>query len=316
MSKIEWCDVTWNPITGCTPVSEGCEHCYARRMARRLAGRFGYPLPPHDFEPIYHHDRMGEPSRWRKPKRIFVCSMGDIFHEHLFCVDVWHVFGKMEALTRHSFMVLTKRPERMAGVIPEIWRTARGVQAPPNIWLGTSVENQARADERIPWLIKTPAKVRFLSIEPMLGPVDLSGYLSIASSKATVCWATKGPLNATIEWVIVGGETGPGARPMHPDWVRSIRDQCQAAGVPFFFKGWGDWVAVADPQNNGIDKDNSEVFDCTIVDSTDRKRIGTREKRAWTSKGEAYRMEKVGKKKAGRKLDGREWNEFPERVDI
>lgn len=229
MSEIEWTDKTWNPVTGCTKISLGCWNCYAERMAKRLAGRAGYPKD-NPFRVTLHKDRLYQPSTWRTQRRVFVCSMGDLFHEEIpgkFINDIWLQIINNK---RHIFQILTKRPERMlewtqmaargkCWPIEDIW--------PDNVHLGVTAENQEMANKRIPILWQIPAVARFVSVEPMLGPVNLSEALPD-------WWESDG-----INWVICGGESGPGARPMHPEWVRSIRDQCNAAAVPFFFKGWG-----------------------------------------------------------------------------
>jgi protein gp37 len=210
-SHIEWTDATWNPVTGCTKISPACKHCYAERMAKRLqamgqrnyANGFRLTLQPHMLE---------LPLQWRRPKRIFVNSMSDLFHQDAPLSFVKEVFAVMERADWHQYQLLTKRSERLLRLSPFLnWR--------PHIWMGVSVENQDYAF-RIDHLRRTAARVKFLSIEPLLGPLpqlDLRG----------------------IDWVIVGGESGPGARPMDPDWVREIRDQCQRAQTPFFFKQWG-----------------------------------------------------------------------------
>lgn len=229
-TKIEWASKVWNPISGCSPVSAGCEHCYARRMANRLRGRFGYPADD-PFRVTVHPDRFDEPTRWRTPSRIFVCSMGDLFHDDVPDEIQFRVLLTMTKNTQHTFCVLTKRPTRMR----EILSSWSGWKAPKHIWLGVSVENQPATDERIPILLQTPAALRFVSVEPMLWPVSLALYLPCTMR------GRGGPIRDSggLDWVICGGDTGPGARTMHPDWVRSLRDQCQAAGVPFFFKGHG-----------------------------------------------------------------------------
>ncbi len=223
-TKIEWADEVWNPLTGCTKVSQGCKHCYAERFAKRQ----GY-----DFSQVeLHPERLEIPLHWKRPRRIFVNSMSDLFHEKVpdrFIDQIWIVMARAD---EHIFQVLTKRPERMMKYCLDYY--------PPNwvyenIWLGVSVEDQATADERIPWLLKTPAAVRFVSYEPVLGPVDLrrpAGYSPAGNSP----W---GASLQGLDWVICGGESGPGARPMDPDWARSARDQCQAAGVAFFMKQMG-----------------------------------------------------------------------------
>ena len=219
-TRIEWADSTWNPITGCTPVSEACDHCYAKRMATRLAGRYGYPKDE-PFRVTFHPGRLEEPLRWKKPRRVFVCSMGDLFHEDINfrgnkIRDIFRIIAASDSI----FMLLTKRPQRMAECIEFLYGDGFRGQM-PNVWLGTTIENQ-RHDDRILALQQTPAAVRFVSFEPLLGPFD---FLP--------------PWLRFIDWVICGGETGPGARPMELAWARDLRDQCKAAGVPFFFKKVG-----------------------------------------------------------------------------
>lgn len=210
-SSIEWTDVTWNPVTGCTKVSPGCKHCYADRMAKRLQA-MGQPRYADGFQLTLQEDLLEAPLHWRKPRLVFVNSMSDLFHPDVPVAYVRQVFEVMEQAGQHRFQVLTKRAERLAEVAPSLpW--------PPNVWMGVSVE---RDDYlwRIPYLCSTPAAVRFLSLEPLLGPL------------------TDLPLDG-VHWVIVGGESGPGARPMESAWVRDIRSSCQTHGVPFFFKQWG-----------------------------------------------------------------------------
>jgi protein gp37 len=258
-TKIEWADETWSPVTGCTPISEGCKNCYARRMSKRLAGRFGYPKDE-PFRVTTHPDKLEKPFHWKKPRRIFVVSMGDLFHGAVSFEYIAAVFGVMAANPQHMFLVLTKRPHLMlrwlestldtlkytnahAGVcdylvsvtlsrmfsiadndneeadrICELVKQPKEIWPLPNVHLGVSVENQAAADERIPLLLQTPAAKRFISIEPMLGAINLRLH------------------RRNIDQVIVGAETGPGKRHMSRHWARSIRDQCITADVPFFFK--------------------------------------------------------------------------------
>lgn len=244
MSKIEWTDVTWNPITGCSPTSEGCEHCYAERMAHRLAGRFGYPGDD-PFRVTLHGDRLDDPFHWRKPRKVFVCSMGDLFHEDVPDVyrdSVLFPMYVLDAEPLHTWILLTKRPGRAReylGGRPPL---------PPNVWLGVTAENQQRADERIPILLDTPAAKRFVSCEPMLGPVDLTRCSVADDIRHDVLqsyqaerhknghWEHIAARFPALDWVICGAETGPGARPMQPRWAHDLWEQCLAAGVPFFFK--------------------------------------------------------------------------------
>ncbi len=214
-SAIEWTDATWNPVTGCTKVSPGCKHCYAERLATRLQS-LGNPRYRNGFDVTLHPDQLTLPLRWRQPRRIFVNSMSDLFHESVSEEFIQQVFEVMVKAPWHIFQILTKRAQRLADLAPQVpW--------PPNVWQGVSVEN-ARYTWRIDYLRKVPAITRFLSIEPLLGPIETL------------------PLES-IHWVIVGGESGPQHRPVDPAWVRGIRDQCVAASVPFFFKQWGGLTA-------------------------------------------------------------------------
>lgn len=210
-SAIEWTGVTWNPVTGCTKVSPGCARCYAERLARRLRA-MGSPKYARGFEVALHRETLDDPLRWRQPQLVFVNSMSDLFHDAVPDAFVEAVFRTMNAASRHTFQVLTKRPERAAALGRRLRWTA-------NVWLGTSVETEPYL-RRLEPLRRTPAAVKFLSLEPLLGPLpslDLDG----------------------VDWVIAGGESGPGARPLDPDWARAIRDKCARSGVPFFFKQWG-----------------------------------------------------------------------------
>lgn len=251
-TKIEWTEYSWNPVTGCTPISEGCQNCYAKRMANRLRGRCGYPADE-PFRVTLHPEKLDEPLKWEKPRRVFVCSMGDLFHEDVPDEFIEKVFDVMATVSRHTFIVLTKRPRRLLEFVKwQTHETGEGYLNEGNVWLGVTAENQQRADERIPILLQIPAAVRFVSVEPMLGPVDLSKWLG-GTWYCETCECIVDPefvpfseihypcenyldFIPGIDWVICGGETGPGARPMHPDWVRSLKDQCQEAGVPFFLK--------------------------------------------------------------------------------
>jgi protein gp37 len=337
-SKIEWTDATWNPIRGCSRVSEGCRNCYAERIAARFSG----PGQPYEgLAKIVRHNYRGglptgelgsraswtgevrfagfktleQPSRWKQPLRVFVNSMSDLFHEKVTEEMLCLIFAEMVVCPQHVFQVLTKRPERMRewmsfshgrGARIKLaggwvrWHGANGKTyldekeiAPwplPNVWLGVSVEDQATADARIPLLLETPAAVRWVSYEPALGPVDFSRWLRNESERVTDAERRARAEGAAhvpgkgsvgdIDWIVCGGESGPGARPMHPDWARSVRDQCAAAGVPFFFKQWGEWI----DQNQAA----YGTFACAPSSFI-----------------------RVGKRAAGRLLDGREHNEYP-----
>jgi len=211
VSKIEWTEFTWNPVTGCTKISEGCRHCYAERMAKRLQA-MGNARYANGFSVTLHEDLVDLPRRIRQPRVIFVNSMSDLFHEKIPADFIRRVFATMEACPQHTFQVLTKRTQRLRELATELpW--------PPHIWMGVSIEDH-RVLHRVADLRTIPAQVRFLSCEPLLGPLDDL------------------PLGG-ISWAIVGGESGPGARPMKRAWVESIRRQCRSADVAFFFKQWG-----------------------------------------------------------------------------
>lgn len=435
---IEWTDATWNPIRGCSRVSEGCRNCYAESMANRYSG----PGLPYEGlaangkwtgEVRVVETHIEDPLRWKKPRKIFVNSMSDLFHDGLRDEDIAEVFGVMALANQHIFQVLTKRPKRMSKLLNDVmfWARVEGVaqrrehertgedpslslavHGPlPNVWLGVSVENQASADERIPWLLGTPAAVRFLSCEPLLGPVDLTGWGNDAPARdydsapttwkeytwpdwvpaeqrkqiesfwseswgggprawlrdhviqqvpatgargiwtvrdsnwaevnkmATVGasgrylhswnnmgriitddgrtitasggsgsgwlnrWRTRdGRYASKLHWVIAGGESGPGARPMHRQWASSLRDQCAAAGVPYFFKQNGEWLDCGP-------KEDLEGSGYKPKDPAER----------WVNlagghgyHGEQVRlMKRVGKKAAGSLLDGAEHKSFP-----
>lgn len=339
-TAIEWAEKTWNPVTGCSPVSEGCEHCYAERMSKRLRGRCGYP-EDEPFKVTLHPDRLEQPLRLKKPSKIFVCSMGDLFHEDVPTNFIDRVLEIVHSCKQHTFKVLTKRPENIQAKIYSVTahnpvRYLGDGDYLENLWLGVTAENQARADERVPILRQTPAAVRFVSCEPLLGPVDLEAHLGEPHWWCPACEAEVDPTRVTynerhdlcgapaeerggIDWVICGGETGPGARPMHPDWVRHLRDQCQAAGVPFCFKSWGNWIpkrAFADfrawdaaSAHTLVDIDGEHTvvpgrdepepeFGLTMFDLDGHEDLAA--------------MARVGKRAAGRQLDGREWDEYPE----
>lgn len=211
VSAIEWTEVTWNPVTGCTKVSAGCERCYAERMAGRLRA-MGVDKYRNGFRTTIHPGTLGEPLRWRKPRVVFVNSMSDLFHREVPTAFIERVFAVMNRASRHTFQVLTKRPRRAVTL-------SRHLDWTPNIWLGTSIESEETLF-RLPMLRETGARTKFLSLEPLLGPLP-------------------GLRLGGVDWVIAGGESGPGARPMEAAWVRDIRDGCRREGVPFFFKQWG-----------------------------------------------------------------------------
>jgi protein gp37 len=250
-------------------------------MATRLAGRVGYPRD-NPFAVTLHPERLSEPKQWRKPKRIFVDSMGDLFHED---VPFWFIDDVIQAMFEadwHTYMILTKRPERAAEYV--WWRANLSATLtscrvlPPNLLLGVSAEDQATADERIPALLQIPAPKLFVSCEPLLGPIDLKIPRACAAS---------------IDWVIAGGESGPDARPVNPAWVRGLRDQCQVASVPFFFKSWGEWCPI---------------------DLAPKERL-SRWHYPWNyqafTPGGPDDVARVGKAYSGRMLDGRVWDEMP-----
>ena len=257
-TKISWTDETWNPIVGCTKISEGCKNCYAEKMANRLSGM---SLQSPKYSMVIHEGKwsgntfmdesaLEKPLSWKKPRRIFVCSMGDLFHESVpfsWIIELMFVINKCP---QHTFQILTKRPERMheffTDWVPNPFMLQFGELS--NLWLGVTAENQEQADKRILVLLDIPAAKRFVSIEPMLGPIDISEYLhescctsEIRQNEGCICAYNLDdiPTEVRVDQVILGGETGPGARPMHPAWVIQIRDQCIGSNVPFFFKSQG-----------------------------------------------------------------------------
>jgi protein gp37 len=275
-TSIEWTDRTWNPVTGCTKVSAGCDHCYAETLHERFNGKGSFATV------TVHPDRITAPLSWRKPARVFVNSMSDLFHADITDDVIASIWATMSLAQEHTFQVLTKRHARMRSLLnsDRFWARvdaalrARGGAYPldllgkalPNVWLGVSVEDQSWASIRIPALLETPAAVRWISAEPLLGPLWLEepylnpGLECPCETGARFC-------NSTLDWVVVGGESGPGARPMDPAWARQIRDDCTANSVPFLFKQWG------------------------AHDATGKR---------------------VGKKAAGRELDGRTYDAYPD----
>ncbi|MEU1663642.1 phage Gp37/Gp68 family protein [Streptomyces sparsogenes] len=343
---IEWTDATWNVVTGCEKVSPGCDRCYAETFAERWRG-----IPGHHFETGFdvtlRPERLTLPLKWRKPKRVFVNSMSDLFHKDIPDEYIAQVFAIMSLTPQHTYQILTKRHGRMRSLLGDpsfeekvdralltmpvasdskltkrSWPLPKPGWPLPNVWLGVSVEDQKRADLRIPALVDTPAAIRFLSCEPLLGPVDLTAWMPDGHAS----WRCQGPdcrrfysgplqqhcpdcgreghwtgshtgngrpNEQPIGWVIAGGESGHGARPMSPDWARALRDQCQAADVPFLFKQWGEY------EPTGYMAIGAREKGCVFVgDPID-------------DLGHRWEMRRVGKKTAGRELDGRAWDQFP-----
>ncbi len=338
-TKIAWAEAVWNPTIGCTRVSEGCRNCYAERMAARLemmhkpeygglltsAGRWNGEVKLLD-------ERLGQPLRWKKPRRIFVDSMSDLFHEAVPFEFIDKVFGVMGRSQQHRFMILTKRPHRMleyfqtTGLYRRIlgWafnidgsmalsnaQIGNGISNPvsfpwENVWLGISAEDQKTWDQRYPILLRIPAALRFASLEPLLNRIDMglgecpvcggcgetAGHYSMEDGMDTcdACGGS-GRTTDTVDWVICGGESGPEARATHPEWVRSIRDQCQDAGVPFFFKQWGEWFPKQEPQ--------------PLSSMAARGKVPI----------EGNISVRLGKRQAGNLLDGQKWEEYPHGTD-
>ncbi|MGP3699223.1 phage Gp37/Gp68 family protein [Rhodobacter sp. NSM] len=402
-TTIEWCrnedgspGSTWNPITGCTLASPGCQFCYAADLAATrlsshqsragLTKRNAAGVAAWTGEVRLNEQWLDSPLRWKRPRRIFVCAHADLFHEAV--PDEWidRVFAVMALAPQHTFQVLTKRAARMREYVTGgAWRRAMdivcdravnemlgvvlsmpGMMPPPelpgrrvalhhwplpNVWLGVSAEDQQRADERIPDLLSTPAAVRFGSFEPLLGPLDLTRWMPkpyfymarcggcgrIATSEEwgadeDDCWCQHCYSRdiheiGGLDWTIVGGESGRHARPMHPDWARSLRDQAQTAGVPFLFKQWGEWGAGSVKMSTGepvfreftdfqqwVNKASTWVNGGICLDARGRQcRIGADMMRARDEGAFPVTiMHRVGKARSGRLLDGREWNEMPE----
>lgn len=270
-TNIAWADSTWNVVTGCSKVSEGCRNCFAERMDKRIRGARGeewkpWTAPNAEYNVRLHPERLNQPLVWKKPRRVFVNSMSDLFHEQVPFEFIGKVFYVMSKAERHTFQVLTKRPRRMLDFIN--WMNATSVSGPydlavdwSNVWLGVSVENQRAADERIPLLLQTPAAIRFLSCEPLLGPIEFDPlWLRTSPSTAFLdgkvtsdmpAWTREGCYG--IDWIIVGGESGPNHREMNLDWARSLRDQCVAAHVPFFFKQGSGLRPATNPTLDGVE---------------------------------------------------------------
>jgi len=356
----------------CERVSPACTNCYAAALNRRNLPNHGtgldFTVPNREMVDIFVDEEMlMAPLRWKRPRNIFVCSQTDLFLDSVDEEQIAMLFAVMGLAHWHTHQVLSKRSERMLKLLlsMDFWELVDSMMtvivdgevdplerrrddlratAPevspdmplPNVWLGVTAENQEWADKRIPLLLQTPAARRFVSVEPMLGPVNVRGYLMSGKDPgqclscgkghgfdrcpnygrvAKVMHGTAGNCsefrraNFAIDWVICGGESGPGARPMHPDWARSLRDQCAAAGVPFFFKQWGAWQNGSDKNWNG----RIVLNDGRSCDTPEDLDMDTRNR--WPS-FRPMKMSRVGKHAAGRLLDGREWSEFPEVLNV
>ena len=278
-SAIEWTDATWNPVTGCTKITRGCDNCYAARFSERFRGVPGHPFEQ-GFDLTLRPERLAQPLSWARPRMIFVNSMSDLFHKKVPVAFIDRVFDTMEQADWHTFQVLTKRSSLMRDYL---LRRYKSRQPAPHIWLGVSVEDE-RAKVRIRHLQDAAAAVRFLSIEPLLGPV---GRMNLDG----------------IHWVIAGGESGPRARPLHIDWARDVRDQCRAQQVPFFFKQWGSWQEFTPYPGGDLGGDLRR----------DHARLVTkdREPDGHAKRGDVW-MARAKLAHWPRFLDGREWNETPE----
>jgi len=291
-TKIEWAEESLNVVTGCTEASPGCANCYARKMSKRLIamgqekyagtvdaqGRWTGVVR-------FHPDVLDVPAKWRKPRVVFLNSMSDTFHKDVTRSQIFMMLDAVAGYPEHTFIIATKRASRAMIEINyfcDRWLSGKPI---PNLWLLVSVENQAMADRRIPHLLETNVVVRGLSMEPLLGKVNINDYLRPALSYPASS-------HSGLNWVIVGGESGPNARPMHPDWARSIRTQCVSGGVPFFFKQWGEFAPYGFV--SGIEVPDGKYLPKKYM--------------WWSDHVKSFR---VGKKKAGRLLDGREWNEYP-----
>lgn len=328
-TKIPWTDRTWNPVTGCTPTSRACDRCYAKRMANRLAGRHGYDKD-NPFKITWHEDVIRQPLTWRTPAKVFAISMGDLFHPDV--PDEWidKVMAIITLTPKHTYQILTKRPERMLKYfssekehLVDCWEAAsyemgladkdEDCDAPAchifnrierewplkNLWLGVTAEDQKRANLRIPLLLGTPAAIRFVSIEPMLGVINLrflnpGSFTFFNALSGTVSdLDNRSLLTPRLDWVICGGESGPKARPLYPRWVDIIRNQCYLSNTPFFFKSWGSYIDMGEA---------AKMFNpaCRIDHTNLIPKYKVRE----------Y-MKRTGVNIAFDLLDGKEYKEFP-----
>lgn len=327
-TSIEWTrdaagtpGASWNPVTGCSPVSPGCDHCYAAGIAHRFAGTSAYP---DGFAITLRPDRLEQPLRWLRPRRIFVNSMSDLTHRDVPDQYIARIFAVMALGAQHTYLILTKRPGRLRSLLSSkaftdevlvqtgLLAATRNLSCPPpqglswplpNVWLGVSVESE-KWKHRIQQLLQTPAAVRFASCEPLLGPLLLCSCdgAKFEVTRHPLLISANCPLHGTtrLDWVIVGGESGAGARPMHPAWARSLRDQCVVTSTPFFFKQWGEWSPAAD----GLPQRRMTELDVAGVQHDPATPIASRP-RATTP------MVRIGKKAAGRLLDGQQWDQAP-----
>lgn len=317
---------TWNPVTGCTKISAGCDMCYAETIAERFRGHAAFP---NGFDIQIRHNKMNDPLTWRKPTRVFVNSMSDLFHDQIHKEEIAWIFAVMATARRHTFQLLTKRHGRMRSLLndPNFAHKVRHraevnmglnrddfVWPLPNLWLGVSVENQQWADTRIRPLMQTPAAVRFLSCEPLLGPIQLHrghAHCPTHDFPGGFCMGDC-PDIITADWLIDGGESGRKARPAHPDWYRSLRDQSEKYGIAYFHKQNGEWAdrtqLTADQRATASVWDEKRVL---YVHPDDGR---TQTHGEWDTGDHAEGwacVQRVGKKAAGRLLDGREHNDFP-----
>lgn len=329
-SKIEWTDHTFNPWWGCMKVSEGCKNCYAETLDNRYHHQNPHWGPNTTRKP-QSNNYWQQPVKWNReaekagtPAKVFCASMADVFEGHPETLPhLERLFKVIEETPFLTWQLLTKRPEHILKLVPDRWSNG---SFPDNVWIGTSVEDQKAADKRIPYLLTIPAKVRFLSMEPLIGPVDLSEYIILTGNNETGSelaeqrgwgyngWSGgyEGPGNydnynprSGIQWVITGGESGHGARPMNPEWVKSIRDQCSRAEIPFFFKQWGEWA----PRDFCASLQG--VRDMCYWTGANKGRGGGNINNDHSQYDMVHNMGLVGKKMAGNLLDGKQYLEFP-----
>ncbi|AMQ67014.1 hypothetical protein SEA_BIPPER_79 [Mycobacterium phage Bipper] len=299
-SGIEWTDATWNPVTGCSEVSPGCDRCYAKAFAERFRGTEGHYYQ-RGFDVVLRPEKLDQPIRWTRPRLVFVNSMADLFHQAVPDDYIARVFAVMAQAPQHTFQLLTKRHARMRHLLnaeafrAKVFHHGGGMTWPlPNVWVGVSAENQQWWDTRVEYLLGTPAAVRWVSLEPLLGHITMGTPWSLDPETFRF---------TGIDWVVVGGESGTGARPMHPEWARSLRDQCAAAKVPFLFKQWGNWSPVA-PDEAARNRDrlvfqNGKSISFEHATRTDLER--------W----DYVVMRRAPKSAGGRHLDGQLHDQYP-----